>query len=52
MAGEAIICSFYAGLWFPGFTINCPESGDTVMVTDYEIGPTCYFATTAFFETC
>ena len=27
-----------------GFTINCPESGDTVMTDLREIGPTYYFA--------
>ncbi|NUM47542.1 MAG: AMP-binding protein, partial [Anaerolineales bacterium] len=29
---------------YVGFTINCPESGDTVMTDLREIGPTYYFA--------
>jgi len=33
-----------------GFTINCPESGDTVMTDLREIGPTYYFAPPAVFE--
>jgi len=33
-----------------GFTINCPESGDTVMLDLREIGPTYYFAPPAIFE--
>ena len=33
-----------------GFTINCPESGDTVMTDLREIGPTCYFAPPRVFE--
>ncbi len=33
-----------------GFTINCPESGDTVMSDLREIGPTCYFAPPRVFE--
>ncbi|HSQ79803.1 MAG TPA: AMP-binding protein [Casimicrobiaceae bacterium] len=33
-----------------GFTINCPESGDTVMIDLREIGPTYYFAPPRIFE--
>jgi long-chain acyl-CoA synthetase len=33
-----------------GFTINCPESGETVMTDRREIGPTYYFAPPALFE--
>lgn len=33
-----------------GFTINCPESGDTVMIDMREIGPTYYFAPPRVFE--
>jgi len=33
-----------------GFTINCPESADTVMTDLREIGPTYYFAPPAIFE--
>ena len=33
-----------------GFTINCPESGDTVMTDLREIGPTYYFAPPVVFE--
>jgi len=33
-----------------GFTINCPESGDTVRIDLREIGPTYYFAPPAIFE--
>jgi long-chain acyl-CoA synthetase len=33
-----------------GFTINCPESGDTVMIDLREIGPTYYFAPPRVFE--
>jgi long-chain acyl-CoA synthetase len=33
-----------------GFTINCPESGETVMSDRREIGPTYYFAPPALFE--
>ena len=35
---------------YVGFTINCPESGDTVMTDLREIGPTYYFAPPAIFE--
>ncbi len=35
-----------------GFTINCPESGDTVMTDLREIGPTYYFAPPACSRTC
>jgi long-chain acyl-CoA synthetase len=33
-----------------GFTINCPESGETVMIDMREIGPTYYFAPPRIFE--
>lgn len=33
-----------------GFTVNCPESGDTVMTDMREIGPTCYFAPPRVYE--
>ncbi len=33
-----------------GFTINCPESGETVMTDMREIGPTYYFAPPRVFE--
>jgi len=33
-----------------GFTINCPESADTVMIDLREIGPTYYFAPPRVFE--
>jgi long-chain acyl-CoA synthetase len=33
-----------------GFTINCPESGDTVMTDLRELGPTYYFAPPRVFE--
>ena len=33
-----------------GFTINCPESGETVMTDLREIGPTYYFAPPRVFE--
>jgi long-chain acyl-CoA synthetase len=33
-----------------GFTINCPESSDTVMTDLREIGPTYYFGPPAIFE--
>jgi long-chain acyl-CoA synthetase len=33
-----------------GFTINCPESGDTVMTDLREIGPSYYFAPPRVFE--
>ncbi len=35
---------------YVGFTINCPESADTVMTDLREIGPTYYFAPPAIFE--
>ena len=41
--------SLRAGL-VAGFTINCPESGDTVMTDLREIGPTYYFAPPRVFE--
>ncbi|WP_229217854.1 AMP-binding protein [Rugamonas apoptosis] len=33
-----------------GFTVNCPESGDTVLTDMREIGPTYYFAPPRIFE--
>ena len=40
----------YAQALVAGFTINCPESGDTVMTDLREIGPTVYFAPPRVFE--
>jgi len=40
----------YAQALATGFTINCPESGDTVMIDLREIGPTYYFAPPRVFE--
>src|SRR6266567_2049702 len=40
----------YAQWLVAGFTINCPESGETVMVDLREIGPTYYFAPPRVFE--
>jgi len=40
----------YAQWLYAGFTINCPESGDTVMTDLREIGPTFYFAPPRVFE--
>jgi long-chain acyl-CoA synthetase len=40
----------YAQALVAGFTINCPESGDTVMTDMREIGPTFYFAPPRVFE--
>ncbi len=40
----------YAQAYVAGFTINCPESGDTVMTDLREIGPTYYFAPPRVFE--
>src|SRR5438105_8878705 len=40
----------YAQWMVAGFTINCPESGDTVMTDLREIGPTYYFAPPRVFE--
>ena len=40
----------YAEAMVAGFTINCPESGDTVMTDLREIGPTYYFAPPRVFE--
>ncbi len=40
----------YAQAMYAGFTINCPESGDTVMTDMREIGPTYYFAPPRVFE--
>jgi long-chain acyl-CoA synthetase len=40
----------YAQWLYAGFTINCPESGETVMTDLREIGPTYYFAPPRVFE--
>ncbi len=40
----------YAQALVAGFTINCPESGETVMTDLREIGPTYYFAPPRVFE--
>src|SRR6185312_14807662 len=40
----------YAQWLVAGFTINCPESGDTVMTDLREIGPSYYFAPPRIFE--
>jgi len=40
----------FAQAIYAGFTINCPESGDTVMTDMREIGPTYYFAPPRVFE--
>ena len=40
----------YSEALVAGFTINCPESGDTVMTDLREIGPTFYFAPPRVFE--
>jgi long-chain acyl-CoA synthetase len=40
----------YAQALVAGFTINCPESGDTVLNDLREIGPTYYFAPPRVFE--
>ncbi|QEL66252.1 long-chain acyl-CoA synthetase [Oryzomicrobium terrae] len=40
----------YAQALVAGFTINCPESSDTVMSDLREIGPTYYFAPPRIFE--
>jgi long-chain acyl-CoA synthetase len=40
----------YAQAMVAGFTINCPESGDTAMTDLREIGPTYYFAPPRVFE--
>jgi long-chain acyl-CoA synthetase len=40
----------YAQWLVTGFTINCPESSDTVMTDLREIGPTYYFAPPRVFE--
>jgi long-chain acyl-CoA synthetase len=40
----------YAQAMVAGFTVNCPESGDTVMTDMREIGPTYYFAPPRIFE--
>ena len=40
----------FAQAIFAGFTINCPESSDTVLTDMREIGPTYYFAPPRVFE--
>jgi long-chain acyl-CoA synthetase len=40
----------YAQCYVTGFCVNCPESGDTVMIDLREIGPTYYFAPPRIFE--
>ncbi|HUL64369.1 MAG TPA: AMP-binding protein, partial [Burkholderiaceae bacterium] len=40
----------YAQWMVAGFSINCPESGDTVMTDMREIGPTYFFAPPRIFE--
>ncbi|WP_394779401.1 AMP-binding protein [Undibacterium sp.] len=40
----------YAQGMATGFTVNCPESGETVMTDMREIGPTYYFAPPRIFE--
>ena len=40
----------YCEAMYAGFTINCPESADTVMTDLREIGPTFYFAPPRVFE--
>ncbi|HLX30353.1 MAG TPA: AMP-binding protein [Casimicrobiaceae bacterium] len=40
----------YVQSMITGFTINCPESGDTVLTDMREIGPTYYFAPPRIFE--
>ncbi|NYE62863.1 long-chain acyl-CoA synthetase [Duganella sp. 1224] len=44
-------CLFsFAQAMTAGFTVNCPESGETVMTDMREIGPTYYFAPPRVFE--
>ena len=40
----------YAQALVAGFTVNCPESGETVMTDMREIGPTYFFAPPRVFE--
>ena len=40
----------FAQMYVAGFTISCPESGDTVSTDLREIGPTYYFAPPRVFE--
>jgi long-chain acyl-CoA synthetase len=40
----------YAQSLVAGFTVNCPESGETVMIDLREIGPSYYFAPPRVFE--
>ena len=42
--------SRYAQWLVGGFTLNCPESAETVMIDMREIGPTYYFAPPRIFE--
>jgi long-chain acyl-CoA synthetase len=40
----------FAQAMVAGFTVNCPESGETVMIDMREIGPSYYFAPPRVFE--
>ncbi len=40
----------YAQAYTAGYTVNCPESGETVMLDLREVGPTYFFAPPAIFE--
>jgi long-chain acyl-CoA synthetase len=40
----------YAQAMVAGFTVNCPESGETVLIDMREIGPSYYFAPPRVFE--
>jgi long-chain acyl-CoA synthetase len=40
----------YAQAYVAGFTINCPESADTVLIDLKDIGPTYFFAPPRIFE--
>ncbi|MFN3629055.1 MAG: AMP-dependent synthetase/ligase [Casimicrobiaceae bacterium] len=40
----------YAEWLVAGYTVNCPESADTVMIDLREVGPTYYFAPPRIFE--
>ena len=48
--GSGRTCSPTRSRWSPGFTVNCPESAETVMTDMREIGPTYYFAPPRVFE--
>lgn len=50
MAWIGDILFSYAQALVAGFTTNCPESGETVMIDMREIGPTFYFAPPRVFE--